>query len=77
MPQSTAPDTEAREDLKTTEMSANHQYIYIIVANRPKTDYVCRAEDYNRDLTPSDMATELALELVYYRFNYNIWSHLS
>ena len=67
--QSMAPDTEAREDLKTAEMSVNHQYIYIPVTNRPETDCVCRPEDNNRESTPSDTSTELAPEPVCHTFN--------
>jgi hypothetical protein len=77
MPQSTALDTEAREDLKTTEMSVNYQQIHIPVANRPETDCVCRAEDHNKESAPSYTSAELTPEIVCYRFNYDTWSHLS
>jgi len=77
IPQSTAPDTKAREDLKTAEMSVNYQHIHIPVANRPETDCVYRAEDHSRQSTPSNTATELAPEPVCRRFNYYNLSHLS
>jgi hypothetical protein len=76
MPQRTAADTGAREDLKAAEMSVNH-YTHIYIADRPETDYIYRAKDYSIESTPSITATELAPELVCRRFNCNTLSYLS
>jgi hypothetical protein len=76
MPQRTAADTGAREDLKAAEMSVNH-HTHMRVADRPETDYVCRAEDHSIESTPSVTATELAPEPVCRRFNCDTLSYLS
>ena len=77
MPQRTVADIKAREDLKAIEMLVNHYYTYILVADRVETDYVCRAKDHSRELTPFVIATKLALKLVCRRFNYYNLSYLS
>lgn len=73
MPQRTAADTRAREDLKAAEMSVNH----MPVVDRPETDYVCRAKDHSIESTPSVTATELAPEPICRRFNCDTLSYLS
>jgi hypothetical protein len=62
--QSTVANNGAREDLKAAEMSVNHPNIHIPGANRPRTDYVYRAEDHSRESTPLNTATGLDPEPV-------------
>jgi hypothetical protein len=76
MPQRTAADTGAREDLKAAEMLVNY-YTHIRVVNKLETNYIYRAKNYSIELTPSITATKLAPKLVYRRFNYNTLSYLS
>jgi hypothetical protein len=53
MPQRTAANTRAGEDLKATEMSVNYYYTHIPVMDRLETNHVYRAKDYSIELTLS------------------------
>jgi hypothetical protein len=41
------------------------------LTNRPKSDYVYKAEDHGRESTPSNTATELTPKSVSHRFSYD------
>lgn len=62
--------------MKAIEILVNY-YTYIHVVDKLETNYIYRAKNYSIELTPSIIATKLAPELVYRRFNYNTLSYLS
>jgi hypothetical protein len=74
-PQGTEAEIGVREDSNTIEILVNYLNINA-VADRPITNYVYRAKEDSRELTPLDI-TKLAPELVCYIFNCNTWSLLS